>query len=441
MERREQTMSLVNAIAATIVVVLSLLLPPVVYALVAYTNLVAAMDAEEQIQGWSVNAAISAAPQLWTFQEARFTELLSRHSTSGQAADQLIRLVDNKGTLVAAVGEVPAWPIITRMIAVFDAGRPVGRLEIERSLRNLLLNAGMLSVLGLVLAAGSFVTLRVIPLRAMRKANAELQQQHASLAFANSVFAAAMEVSPDGIIVVDEHADILLCNRCFVDMWQIPDELPAAKADEPVLQSVTSRMRDPAAFLERTKYLYDHPEESSQDRIETKDGRVFDRRTTSLYDYDPERKYLGRIWFYREITEREKLQDELRNSEEKFRVLTSSAQDAIIMLDDAGCIVFWNEAARRMFGYSAQEALGQDAHSLVVPARYLDAFRAGWPRFAKDGQGPVIGKLLELNARRKDGGEFPIELSIAALRLNGHWHAIGVVRDITGRKQPEAART
>ena len=131
MDRREQAMSSVNAIAATIVVVVSLLLPPVAYTIVAYAHLVAVMETEDEIHGAAVSAAISAAPQLWTFQEVRFTELLSR--TDAHAHPRPTNCYGSS-TIKAHSSqrweESPAWPIITRKVTVFDAGRPVGRLEV-----------------------------------------------------------------------------------------------------------------------------------------------------------------------------------------------------------------------------------------------------------------------------------------------------------------------
>lgn len=128
---------------------------------------------------------------------------------------------------------------------------------------------------------------------------------------------------------------------------------------------------------------------------------------------------------------------QLHGSEETYRAISSAAQDAIILLDNAGCIVLWNKAASRIFGYTAEEALGQNVHLLVAPARYHDAQAAAWPRFAKDGQGAATSKVLELEAQRKDGIEFPIELSVSTVKLSGEWHAVGIVRDISERKQKE----
>jgi diguanylate cyclase (GGDEF)-like protein/PAS domain S-box-containing protein len=140
-----------------------------------------------------------------------------------------------------------------------------------------------------------------------------------------------------------------------------------------------------------------------------------------------------------DITKRKLAEKALLESEEHFRALSATAQDPIIRLDKDGCISFWNDAASRAFGYAAEEALGMNVHSLLAPARYQDRANAAWPRFAETGQGPVVGKLTEVEARRKDGVEFPVELSIAALRVGDHWNAVGIGRDITERKQAEEA--
>jgi len=139
----------------------------------------------------------------------------------------------------------------------------------------------------------------------------------------------------------------------------------------------------------------------------------------------------------RDITERMQAEEALRESEEKFRKISASAHDAIIMMDDEGRISFWNEAAEKIFGYLSEEALGQPVHTLIAPEHYREASREGFGRFRTTGQGPAIGKSLELEAIRKDGTIFPIEVSLSATKMGGTWNAIGIIRDVTERKQAE----
>jgi len=100
-------------------------------------------------------------------------------------------------------------------------------------------------------------------------------------------------------------------------------------------------------------------------------------------------------------------------------------------------ISFWNAAAERIFGYTAAEALGQELHAMIVPEPARAGFAQAFPHFQASGEGPIIGKVIEVIAQRKGGEEFPAELSVSATQLNGRWHAIGIVRDITERKQAE----
>ena len=129
----------------------------------------------------------------------------------------------------------------------------------------------------------------------------------------------------------------------------------------------------------------------------------------------------------------------LQESEERFRRVSTAAHDAIIMLDNAGRITFWNEAAQRIFGYGARDVQGRALHELIVPKRYRGDFEKGFAAFRSTGQGPHIGKTLELAGLRKDGTEIVTEHYFSAIQINEEWHALGIVRDITERKQAEEA--
>jgi len=135
----------------------------------------------------------------------------------------------------------------------------------------------------------------------------------------------------------------------------------------------------------------------------------------------------------------EQREEALRASEETFRTISSSAQDAIIMMDNDGIISYWNEAAERIFEYTKEEALGKDMHNLLGPERYDKAYQEGFKKFRNTGRGPVVGNTVELSAVRKDGTEFPVEVSVAAVKIKGKWNAIGTLRDITERRRAEEA--
>ena len=174
------------------------------------------------------------------------------------------------------------------------------------------------------------------------------------------------------------------------------------------------------------------------DRFETqhrcKDGRVLDLMVSANYINTDG----GRIYsFLHDITERNLLENTLLENEEKFRSISTYSYDAIIMMDNAGKISYWNPAAEKIFGYSVNEVMGKELHTYIAPAIYYDAFKKAFSQFCLSGKGDKVGKYRELTAMRKGGEEFQVELGLNAVQLNGKWHAVGVIRDITERKQAE----
>jgi PAS domain S-box-containing protein len=128
---------------------------------------------------------------------------------------------------------------------------------------------------------------------------------------------------------------------------------------------------------------------------------------------------------------------QLNQSVETLRTITDTAKDAIIMVDDEGDISFWNPSAERIFGYTAEEVMGTKLHAFIIPERFREASERGIKMFSDKGQGPVIGKTIEMVALRRDGTEFPVELSLSSIEVRGKWNAVGIVRDLTERKQAE----
>lgn len=127
----------------------------------------------------------------------------------------------------------------------------------------------------------------------------------------------------------------------------------------------------------------------------------------------------------------------LTETEDIFRNVCSLSYDAIVMMDEEGDTAYWNEAAERIFGYTAEEVIGKDMHGLIAPERYREDAKKGILRFKETGQGAMIAQSRELMALRKDGTEFPVEISVSAVKMNGRWHAIGTIKDITRRKKTE----
>ncbi|MDH3346754.1 MAG: PAS domain S-box protein [Desulfobulbaceae bacterium] len=138
-----------------------------------------------------------------------------------------------------------------------------------------------------------------------------------------------------------------------------------------------------------------------------------------------------------DITESKEEKEKLRDSEERFRIISSSAQSAIIMVDERGLVIYWNDTAEKIFGWGLNEVLGSDVHKLLVPPESYLECRNGVAAFAQTGKGPFIGKNIEMLALKKDGKLIPVEISLSGVKVRGKWCAVGIVNDISERKRNE----
>ena len=129
--------------------------------------------------------------------------------------------------------------------------------------------------------------------------------------------------------------------------------------------------------------------------------------------------------------------EELRASETRLHGITDSAHDAILMIDPQGMISYWNPAAELILGYRSEEAIGKDLHDLLAPDRYLEAHRVAFPKFVRTGHGNAVGKTVELASPAKGWPRDGRRYVAVGGPLNGEWHAVGILRDITDRKRAE----
>ena len=225
--------------------------------------------------------------------------------------------------------------------------------------------------------------------------------------FRNTILSTIQETAIDGILVVDDDGRIISFNRRFVEMWNIPPGAVESKSDERALQSVLENLVDPQRFLEKVKYLYEHKHEVNRDEVYLKDGRTFDRYSAPMFGDDS--RYHGRVWFFRdvtdrkqleniiqemsaglqemvskrtlelnkanndlqeEITERKKAEDLLRESETKLQAIFDTVGTGIIIIDkETQVIIEANHTAIEMTGLPKERIIGQICHSLVCPAQ------------------------------------------------------------------------
>jgi PAS domain S-box-containing protein len=124
----------------------------------------------------------------------------------------------------------------------------------------------------------------------------------------------------------------------------------------------------------------------------------------------------------------------LQDSEEMFRAISASTVDAVILMDEKGRISYWNHAAEIMFGYKNEDVIGEVAFKLLAPGRF-NFNHSQFYNLLKNGRNSLQGRVLEFMAVKKDGTEFPVELSISSLQIHGKWHAVVIMRDTSDRKK------
>ena len=160
---------------------------------------------------------------------------------------------------------------------------------------------------------------------------------------------------------------------------------------------------------------------------------------TKPYDREELRHTLRRAVGVNELAVKvEQTEHLLSQSEERFRSLVDSATDAIIVADHRGVVLSWNRSASELFGYTDEEVTGQPL-TLLMPARYRQAHEQGLLRMESTGKGRVMGSVVEMHGLKKNGTEFPIELSLATWKSAGNSYYSGIIRNISDRKKAERA--
>jgi PAS domain S-box-containing protein len=177
----------------------------------------------------------------------------------------------------------------------------------------------------------------------------------------------------DGILVVNADGRQILQNQRFNEIFAVPSELLAARDDADMLQHVVHLMKDPDAFLDRVLYLYTHPEETGRDEIELTNGTILDRYSSPVRGTAGE--YYGRVWTFRDITERMRNENTLR----QLSAAVEQSPVSVIITDTEGNITYVNPKFTKLTGYTAAEILGNNPRILnsgySPPEMYADLWQ------------------------------------------------------------------
>lgn len=170
-----------------------------------------------------------------------------------------------------------------------------------------------------------------------------------------------------------------------------------------------------------------------ENRYIRKDGSLVPIEWSARWDENDKLRY----GVARDITDRKKAEEALKNTEERRKLIMNSALDAIICIDKDGIITFWNPQAEQIFGWSENEVMGKVLSAIIIPEHFRSMHDNGMKNYLKTGKGPALNVLLQLSAVRRNGIEFPIELTVLPIGQDGEEFFCAFIRDITERKTHE----
>lgn len=246
---------------------------------------------------------------------------------------------------------------------------------------------------------------------------------------------AVIESAVDGIVVIDARGRIESFNHAAEQLFGYP-------ASEVLGRNVSMLMPSPdheghddyiARYLETGEAgIIGVGREVAGRR---RDGTTFPLRlSVAAMTIGGERKFTGIL---HDISDRVRLETELRRSEARWRAVIESAVDGIIVIDQHGRIESFNAAAERLFGYAEREVIGENVH-ILMPSPYHEEHDLYLARYLATGQRRIIGTGRQVTGRRKDGTTFPLRLSVGEVTLAGERKFTGIVHDLSMRVEVEA---
>ena len=263
----------------------------------------------------------------------------------------------------------------------------------------------------------------------------ERKRAEMALLAAEKKYRIVLNANPDPVVVYDKEGNVQYLNPAFTSVfgWSL-EERTGKKIDDFV----------PEENWEETRVMIDKV--SAGEKFSAirsyrfkKDGSKIPVSISGSYYTDQEGNLSATIFNLRDISKHKQTEEALRESQSRYHSLAQTASDAIISINSSGNIVFWNNAAETIFGYTPEEVIGGHL-AFIMPDRFRKLHQEGLRRLISGGDSHIIGKTVEVVGLRKDGHEIPIEISMAAMQTKEGMLITGILRDVTERKKTEEER-
>jgi PAS domain S-box-containing protein len=253
-----------------------------------------------------------------------------------------------------------------------------------------------------------------------------------------------MDHVPDAIYFKDLESRFIRINRGLAHRFGLVDPSEAlGKTDFDFFteEHASQAYRDEQEVIRTGRAMV-----AREEKEQWPDGRITWASTTKMPLRDHAGAIVGTFGISRDVTHRKQADLALREvmeaseaSERRTRLIVDSAYDAYVAMNGEGIIIEWNRQAEQTFGWPRDLAVGRLLHETIIPLRHREEHVRGLRHFLATGEGPLLNRRIEVNALRRDGNEFPAEMTISPILIGTEWVFSAFLHDITERKRAEKA--